>query len=404
VTDQDSHRYRQRLYRLQNDDDLSLSETLEGLLDVAVGFLDVANGHLKRTDPDRGVHRVVASAGPEPLAEVGDVHDHAATYCRRTLELDSPLAIADAPAEGWADDPAYSTHELDCYVGTALTVGGEPYGTVCFVAESARPSAFDDEELAFVELVGRVIETELTVEEYTRKLENRDTLLATLNRVLRHNLRNDMNVIRGQARNIAKELDEAGRAEAEVIVEKATELVELGGEARELEAFLAEETPPEPVDVAGMVADVAAELSTDGPAGTVEVRAPDEALALGTTHLRRAFLELGDNALRHAGPEPTVAFDVATPDDAVAVTVRDDGPGLPPSERAILRGLEETQVIHGQGLGLWIVYWAVTDVGGRVEVEVDDGTAVTVELRRADGPDADAEWTEDLYLETDTLW
>ena len=404
MTDRDSQRYRRRIYRLQNDDELTLSETLSGILGVSVDYLDVANAHLKRTYPDLGVHRVVAVAGPEPLAEVGDVHDHEKTFCRRTLQQETPLAVADAQKEGWADDPAYVTHELDCYVGTAISVGGEPYGTICFVDEAARSSGFTDAELGFVELVGRVVETELTVQEYTRKLQNRDKLLATLNRVLRHNLRNDLNVILGHVRSLAEELDAEPSERADVVARTASDLVDLGAEARELVSLLTDKTPPEPRDVVSMVEAVAADLRVDGPPGTVEVSAPPEAWTLGTDHLRRAFFELVDNALRYAGPAPTVTFDVDRQgDDSVTVTVTDDGPGLPQSEREILRGREESQLSHGQGLGLWMVHWAVTDVGGTVAVD-DDGSAVTLTLREVEGPDAGGDWIADLALDEATLW
>ena len=404
MTDRDSQRYRQRIYRLQNDDELTLSETLSGILGVGVDYLDVANAHLKRTYPDMGVHRVVAVAGPEPLAEVGDVHDHETTFCRRTLQQETPLAVAEAPTEGWADDPAYVTHELDCYVGTALSVGGEPYGTVCFVDEAARSPGFTDEELGFVEVVGRVVETELTVQEYTRKLQDRDKLLATLNRVLRHNLRNDLNVIRGHARSLAEEVEAEPSERADVVVRTASDLVDLGEEARELVSLLTDRTPPEPRDVVSMVEAVAVDLRVEGPPGTVDVSAPAEARTLGTVHLRRALYELGDNALRYAGPAPTVTFDVDRDgDDNVTVTVTDDGPGLPQAEREILHGREESQLSHGQGLGLWMVHWAVTDVGGTIAVD-DDGSAVTLTLRGIEDEDAAGDWIADLALDEATLW
>lgn len=404
MTDPGPQAYRQRVYEIQNDD-RSLSETLEGILEVAVEYLDVSNGHVKRTYPERGVHRVVATAGSTDIADVGDSHDHERTFCRQTLRMDSPLALANVPETDWADDPASTAHDLDCYVGTALTVGRDPYGTACFVADVARAEEFSPADLSFVEFVGRVVETEVTVGQYTRKLENRDRLLATLSRVLRHNLRNDMNVIRGTARNLTQRLDGEDSEAAAVVVDTATHLVELGEEARSLEGLLEDETPPEPVDVAAMAEGVARDRRTDDPTGTVELTAPDTMRVLGTEHLRTALSELVDNALRYAGPDPTAGIVIDTTDEnTVTVTVSDDGPGLPPSERRILRGVEETQVAHGQGLGLWLVYWAVADVGGHVSVDVDDGTDITIHLCRVDGAGDADEWAGDLYLEEATLW
>jgi hypothetical protein len=38
---------------------------------------------------------------------------------------------------------------------------------------------------------------------------------------------------------------------------------------------------------------------------------------------------------------------------------------------------------HSLGVGLWLVNWIVTGVGGTVETAVDDGTVVTLSLTAA---------------------
>ena len=68
----------------------------------------------------------------------------------------------------------------------------------------------------------------------------------------------------------------------------------------------------------------------------------------------------------------------------------DDGPGLPEQERAVLAAGRETPLEPTSGLGLWLVYWIVTSLGGElVFPEVETGTTVAVRLPRAstDGDD-----------------
>jgi len=63
--------------------------------------------------------------------------------------------------------------------------------------------------------------------------------------------------------------------------------------------------------------------------------------------------------------------------------VIDNGPGLPDQEQKVLSEGVETPLIHGSGLGLWMVNWIVTTHDGSIDTTVtDEGTTVTVTLPR----------------------
>ena len=63
------------------------------------------------------------------------------------------------------------------------------------------------------------------------------------------------------------------------------------------------------------------------------------------------------------------------------ITVADDGPGLPETEREVLETGKETPLAHGQGLGLWLAYWLITNLHGQLEVtELQQGTTVEIRL------------------------
>jgi len=71
----------------------------------------------------------------------------------------------------------------------------------------------------------------------------------------------------------------------------------------------------------------------------------------------------------------------------VAVTVADDGPGMPDLDREVLvSGRAIESLSHGSGLGLWLVYWIVHRSAGSITVLDRDprGTRVTMSLPRAD--------------------
>jgi hypothetical protein len=65
--------------------------------------------------------------------------------------------------------------------------------------------------------------------------------------------------------------------------------------------------------------------------------------------------------------------------------IADNGPGIPTQERNTIETGDETPLQHGTGLGLWLVYWAISLLGGDVRIDQSSsGTRVTLTLPRAD--------------------
>ncbi|PSQ59014.1 hypothetical protein BRD18_04490 [Halobacteriales archaeon SW_7_71_33] len=148
---------RDRLYETMLNEELEVHERMRRSLSAGREYLGVESGHVQRRG-DGETDEVVASVGPDPdLLPEGATLDRAKTYCRRTVQSESPVALTDAPNEGWGDDPAYERHGLSCYLGATIYDRGAVYGTVCFASRESRPEQFDDEETMFVELVARLM-------------------------------------------------------------------------------------------------------------------------------------------------------------------------------------------------------------------------------------------------------
>jgi PAS domain S-box-containing protein len=211
--------------------------------------------------------------------------------------------------------------------------------------------------------------------------------LAVLNRVLRHNLRSEVNVLAGNAETLLEAAESPEQvAAAETIRDSALTLSRLGDEARDIERVLDADPELEPTDVASTVAD-AREAVPLVDRADLAVDVGDAPPVLTGGHLDRALAALLDNAVRHAdAPTPEVTVSALKADDGVTVTVADDGPGLPDRERRLLTGeLDLTPLDHGEGLGLWLVRWIVTAYGGAVEYadRTDGGSAITLRLDAA---------------------
>ena len=216
----------------------------------------------------------------------------------------------------------------------------------------------------------------------------RDQLRA-LNRVLRHDIRNDMQIVLGLAELLEEHVDEAGQDSLDTIVATGEHVVELTRSSRDLARTVAGETelPLEPVSLPATIqaeidrrreAFADATLSVEGEIPDVTVRANDL--------LTSVFRNLLNNAVQHSDreePTVTVSADLLRGDPRVRVRVADDGPGIPPELDGDVfgkgeKGLDST----GTGLGLYLVQSLVDHYGGDVWVEPNDprGTVVVVEL------------------------
>ena len=230
------------------------------------------------------------------------------------------------------------------------------------------------------DLVGYTV----VLQDVTEELR-REQRLAVLNRVLRHNLRNDMTVIRGFAEAAAAEApgDENGevRGMLDRVVGKADELVTLGEKAREIERVLDREQHPKTVDLEGLLTNLAATVDPDDVTIDVTVDPADLQVTADRETLEVVLESLLDNAIRHgANDGGTVALSATRVDDQVHISVADDGPGLPANERAVLDSGEETDLEHGTGLGLWLVTWGAQQLGADLRVTDDGGTTATIVL------------------------
>ena len=218
--------------------------------------------------------------------------------------------------------------------------------------------------------------------------KERERYLQVLNRVLRHNIRNDMNVVIGLGEQLASELNGERRGRAETLLGNAREVAELGEKARAIEQVVSARDDPGVVDAAELCHSVVDEQRDRFPSASVTVDLPAALPVRGSATLRRAFEELVENALEHNdAAEPELRVDATVDDDAGRVAVRfaDNGSGIPDEEWHVVTGETEiTQLSHGSGLGLWLTRWVVDSSQGAVSREPDgEGTTVVVELELA---------------------
>jgi len=275
---------------------------------------------------------------------------------------------------------------------------------------------------------------------YTDITEQRDRerRLEVLNRVLRHNMRTQLNVVDGYADYLGNELADVDAAPgdgddetvtvdvdadaltaARKVRDAAGRVLDLTDQARRTLEMIDRDRDDGPVDLAAVARSVVEEYDTEHPAATVDlvVRATDgdgedegdgdgsvtptdedgrsettdspEVVADVGHDVGLALAQLVENGIVHNQDGAHVEVTVTPADDGVRVTVSDDGPGIPGHERAVVAGeTEPTQLEHGSGLGLWVTRWVVEGYGGTVRFPEDEagddgdfgGATVTLQL------------------------
>jgi PAS domain S-box-containing protein len=209
--------------------------------------------------------------------------------------------------------------------------------------------------------------------------------LAVLNRVLRHNIRNDVNVAAGHLDRLAERLPDDD-PNLRIVRDRLDGIVELSDTARRIERVAdTDRTDTVPFDLVDVLTDCTERLRRTAPEADIHVTLPDRAVVVGHELLPHAFENVLENAVEHNDAEhPHVAVDLMPPpteEGRFQVRIADDGPGLPPVERQVLRTAEETQLTLSTGLGLWVTNWIVRGSSGRIDVDCGDGgTTVVVEL------------------------
>lgn len=260
--------------------------------------------------------------------------------------------------------------------------------------------------------------------------KRREQRLSVLNRILRHNLRNDLTVVLGYAETLRDQLADIGhppdgwealaasiepraelgegsaenRAEfaerrqflerlaafdpqqahrqAGLIYENAQDLAALAEKCGRFDRTRDENALVTGIDVDPLFETVAATFEDRYPRARIDVEGSGVTVLGNEAGLRQAIEELVENAIEHSDREhPTVTLraEAFHAGDAL-VSVADDGPGIPEMERASLEYGLERPLEHGSGIGLGMVHWRVAELGGELRFTDNDPRGTVVEL------------------------
>ncbi|TKX68623.1 PAS domain-containing protein [Halorubrum sp. GN11GM_10-3_MGM] len=226
---------------------------------------------------------------------------------------------------------------------------------------------------------------------YERTLEEQRDTLMLLNQVVRHDIRNQLMVVKSYTELLEDSLsDDQSRTYARTVIEAAKQAADITETAKDVtDVLLQVGVEQTPVRLRTELNEQIERVRADQDRATVAVEGviPDVKV-MADDLLEAVFRNLLTNAVVHNDKGVAeITVSVEATDDVVRVSVADNGPGIADDHKEDIfmegeKGLET----GGTGIGLYLVNTLVDKYDGDVWVEDNEptGSVFVVELRRAD--------------------
>lgn len=241
--------------------------------------------------------------------------------------------------------------------------------------------------------VSRIAESNIDITErveYERQLESQRDRLELLNQIVRHDIRNDIQIISSYAEALGAYTEDDGQEYLEKILAASNDAVEITETARDItEVMMGTDGDLSTMNLRSVLRSEIdtihssydrAVVTVDGSIPAVDVCADDM--------LEAVFRNLLSNAVQHNDKEiPEITVSTATGDGSAQVEIADNGPGVPDDRKEEIFE-EGEQDLHstGTGLGLYLVKTVIDRYDGTVTVVDNEptGAVFTVTLPVAD--------------------
>jgi two-component sensor histidine kinase len=228
-------------------------------------------------------------------------------------------------------------------------------------------------------------------EVYQQQLEEKTEQLEVLNRVVRHDIRNDMSVILGWSEQLQEHVTDEGEDALDNILEMSHHVIDLTEVAGEFVESLSDEQTTElkPIALDERIDAELASARNSHPNAVFRVSGEIPQTSVQANELFSSiFRNLFENAVRHNDEEtPEITVTCEETSETVRVRIADNGPGIPDSRKEQIFGKGDKGLDSpGTGIGLYLVHTLTAQFGGEVRVEDNEpkGAVFVVELLKAD--------------------
>lgn len=216
-----------------------------------------------------------------------------------------------------------------------------------------------------------------------RTAADREKQLAVFSRILRHNFRNQMNVLLGETQQILAKGPPTVTPHAEQILQAGNRLMTTVENERFLVETVVNPSTPVSHDLSSVVDAAVESVQSAHPDAVIDLDNGTGGRISSHPQIDRAIQELLENAILYDDSgTPRITVATSRVDDSAQLVIRDTGPGIPAVETETLRDdVPVGSLNHGSGLGLRIADRLVEESNGRLLFDTtEDGTTVTIEL------------------------
>lgn len=223
----------------------------------------------------------------------------------------------------------------------------------------------------------------------TTKQRQYENTSEVLNRLLRHDLRNELNIMYGHVQRAQSATESADADESlERARDKIVDIVHKTERARDLRDLLEKSysASNRPVRLDIVLNNKMVEVMHEFNEAEYDFEVFPEVAVVADDLLPAAVEAVLENAVTHNDQEtPRVEVSVDVTDSEAIVSVADNGPGVPEAQRELIFGREEfDQLHHGTGISLFFADSVLSSYNGDIWVEDNDprGAVFNVRLER----------------------
>ncbi len=309
--------------------------------------------------------------------------------CRELLDVDDQDSVGLTDEDLFPSETAQQAQKDDRQVienGELIELEEETPSAMGTTVRLTRKSPVYDDDGAVIGICG--VSTDITDQkEHEQMLEKQRDNLEILNKIIRHDIRNNLQLVVAYGDMLEDYVENDGEEFLGHIMGAGREAVEITQTAGEVtDVLLGSETDQTPMNLKHTLITQIDYVRENHERALVFVEGtlPDVAV-LADEMLHSVFRNLLNNAIVHNDKEiPEIIVSATATEEMVQIRIADNGPGIPDDQKDQTfeegeKGLDS----EGTGIGLYLVQTLVERNGGAVWIEDNEpeGSVFVVELR-----------------------